>query len=322
VNGSTRAATAITTAGATRHYAFGLEIDGDFPIPHVASVSPTRGARQLKVEAVESHAIDRGWKARSVESIVDRRFPDGRPFMSIDHDPDRGFRIWAPRYGRYEVSLDGRRIRSAIPRRGNRWERLFFAQAVPLAAALQRVGLFHASAVTTSRGVAAFVAPSGTGKTSIAAHLIAHGGTLVTDDVLALESIDGVVMAHPGTGVLCIDPLEAQRLDRPIGTVVGQSDKLHLSTRLVDSAAPLHAIFYLERGDFQGEPGVRRIEPPDPQFLLASTFISYLRSPQYLLDHLNLCAQVAATVALFKVSIPTGSTAANVVAEIESALLG
>jgi hypothetical protein len=310
------------TATATRHYAFGLEIDGDLEIPHVAAVPPTRGARHLTVEVAESRAIDRGWNARTVESIVDRRFPDGRPFMSIDYDPGRGFRIWAPHYGRYEVSVDGRRLRSAIPRRGNRWERLFFAQAVPLAAALQRVGLFHASAVTTPGGVAAFVAPSGTGKTSVAAHLIARGATLVTDDVLALEIVDGVVMAHPGTGVLCIDPLEAQRLCRPIGTVVGQSDKVHLSTRLVDTAAPLHAIFYLERGDDQRELCVRRIEPPDPQFLLASTFISYLRSPQYLLDHLDLCAQVAATVRLYNVSIPTGSAAVDVVAEIEATLLG
>src|SRR3954470_2092194 len=157
--------------------AFGVELVGSFPVPHIAPPTAGEPRRSVSVEPTTTDEIQRRWRARgvesggdrpdpdgrAVESVCDRRYPDGRPFMLIDRHPELGYRIWAPRYGRYEVSHDGRSIACAIPPHSLRWERLFFAQVMPLAAALQRVELFHASAVSLDGRAVAFAAPSGTG---------------------------------------------------------------------------------------------------------------------------------------------------------------
>ncbi len=75
-------------------------------------------------------------------------------------------------------------------------EHHLFDHIVP--ATLQLLGrlCFHASAVAFERGVIAFAAPSGTGKSTLAAFL-SRTRSLVTDDALAIEIRGGVVVAHP-----------------------------------------------------------------------------------------------------------------------------
>ena len=81
-------------------------------------------------------------------------------------------------------------IRSALEdREHSRWQRLMFAQALPLAATLQGLALLHASAAEIDGRAFGFIASSGAGKSSLVVHLVATGDTrLLTDDVLALES--------------------------------------------------------------------------------------------------------------------------------------
>jgi hypothetical protein len=300
-------------------YAFGVDLVGSFPVPHVARALEEPAPRRVTIEPASAWEIDRQWRTDGVESLVDRRHPDGRPFMLIDQHEQLGFRIWAPHHGRYEVSPDGCSIRCAVPARTKRWERLFFAQTLPLAAALQRVELFHASAVALDGRAVAFVAPSGTGKTSVAAHLVDRGAELVTDDVLALEATDEGLTAHPGTSVLCLDEHELGRMQGSVGSVVGRSDKIHLSCRLVRQPLPLAAIYYLERSAAIASLTVRQAHG-EPQLLLGSSFITYLRSPQYLLDHLELCAHAVRTVPTFKLLVPEGMEASSVASAVEAEL--
>jgi hypothetical protein len=301
-------------------YAFGLEIVGSFSVPHLAPAAKEPAARRVVVKPVAAHEIDRRWQSGEITSVVDRRHPDGRPFMLIDQHEENGFRVWAPHHGRYEISPDGRAINCAVPARDARWERLFFAQALPLAAALQRIGLFHASAVSIGDRAVAFVAPSGTGKTSLAAHLVDRGARLVTDDVLALDRSDSIVTAHPGSNVLCLDEREFARLQGSIGSVVGSSDKIHVSSPVVPVPLPLASIYYLERSAAFSSLEIRQLENGDPQVLLASSFITYLRSSRFLLDHLELCAHVAQTVPTFSLRVPEELGAAKVAAVLEAEL--
>ena len=298
-------------------YAFGVLLDGAFPVPHVAPPGASPIGRRVTIEPSSADALERRWRTDGVESVVERRYPDGRPFMLIHRHEQLGYRIWAPRYGRYEVAGDGRRITCAIPARTSRWQRLFFAQPLPLAAALQGVELFHASAVALDGHAIAFVAPSGTGKTSIAAHLVSRGAGLVTDDVLALEATADGILAHPGMGILCVDEDELERTRGPVGSVVGRSDKLHVSAPLTREPIPLKAVFYLERSTSPGEIEIRPTTTAEPQLLLGSSFIAYLRAPQYLLDHLEFCAHAARTVPTFRLVIPPGVGAADVATLLE-----
>src|SRR5207248_7275637 len=84
-------------------------------VPHVAPPGASPIGRRVTIEPSSADALERRWRTDGVESVVERRYPDGRPFMLIHRHEQLGYRIWAPRYGRYEVAGDGRRITCAIP---------------------------------------------------------------------------------------------------------------------------------------------------------------------------------------------------------------
>jgi len=147
--------------GITRYGIFGLEVESRVPI-EASPVPSTDGHRRVSLEEVAAPALTELWRSRDARSIVDRRTPHGRRVMSIESHPRLGYRIATPGHGRYVVSGDGTRIRAELPRSpGWRWQRLLFAQALPLAASLHGLVLFHASAVAIGGRAVAFVAASG-----------------------------------------------------------------------------------------------------------------------------------------------------------------
>src|SRR5262245_16742563 len=178
------------------------------------------------------------------------RHPDGRPFMSIDRYGDGGYRIGAPGHGVHRVERDGSSMRSAVAPSSTRWKRLFFAQVLPLAAALNGLELFHASAVALDGRAVAFTGSPGVGKTSVAAHLVALGAGFVTDDVLAVEPHGAGVLAHPGPALANVEPEELTRLDD--GSLAadaepGSDGKRAVRPAPVDGFLPLGALCLLAR---------------------------------------------------------------------------
>lgn len=255
--------------------------------------------------------------------LVDRKFPDGRLMMRIEAHPEFGYRIWAPRHGRHLVSADGRRISSAFPRLAPwRWERLFFAQVVPLAAALQGLELFHASAVSLHDRVVAFAGGSGMGKTSLAAHLVARGAVLATDDVLALEPAEGGVLAHPGAARASVDEdqLRAMRPEgrRAMGEEIGRSDKVHLALSILERPRPLSLLYFPRRSSDGGRVRITSIDPPEPRLLLAASFLLYLQSAGRLVTHLDVCARIAESVRTYSVLLPSGVAPRDAAAVVEA----
>src|SRR3954452_16633668 len=76
-------------------------------------------------------------------------------------------------------------------------EHLYLNQILPLA--LSKLGklVFHASAVELADGAIAFLAPSGRGKSTLAASFAANGHRFLTDDSLVLEQRDGHYLVQP-----------------------------------------------------------------------------------------------------------------------------
>ncbi len=118
--------------------------------------------------------------------------------------------------------------------------RLLFAQVLPLAATLQGLELLHASAVVLDGRTIAFSAPAGTGKTSVAAHLVAGGASLLTDDVLALELSNDGLVAHSGAPVLAVADAELKAMTGDgrarLGVAIGRSDKVIFRSNVVPQA--------------------------------------------------------------------------------------
>jgi hypothetical protein len=210
---------------------------------------------------------------------------------------DTHYRLWYDGFGRYLVSLDGTEVcceRDAVPR--ERHERLLLAQALPLASALQGFEVLHAGAVATGGEAAAFVGPSGAGKTTMASRMVQRGAGLVADDVLALEPLADGLLAHPGPPMMVVRFED----ERP-GPSMGSSDKVHISIDTVDGPLPLRRLYYLERGrSLQLEPleedGVRRV--------LSSMFAPYLATPGRLQRHLETAQLLSRHVELFRLQMP------------------
>lgn len=261
--------------------------------------------------SVES--LVRQWRPRDPSTFIERRYADGRLSMTVDYDERCGYLIYAPWYGRYLVAADGRSILSAMPNVPLwRWQIVLYAQALPLAATLQGLELLHASAVLLDGKLLAFSAPSGTGKTSVATHLVAEGAVLLTDDVLAVERSGEGIVAYPGAPLTKISTTEMAVVPREarsrLGTRVGRNDKILLRTPLPVEPQPLRGIYFLRRS-----PAIRRlaIEPvdPDPLRLLAHSFNTYVRTRERVVNQLAVHAGLVASVPLFSVSIPPSAPA-------------
>jgi hypothetical protein len=273
--------------------AFGLEISGPAALRGIAPAAPTTGPRRVALERVDAPTFDALCGHAPAEKLVDFRFADGDPMMRIDGRGEAGFEVQAPRHGRHLVSADGSLVHSVLPDDGSRrWERLLAAQVLPLAAALQGLEPLHASAVALGDRAVAFVAPSGVGKTSIAARLVAEGATLVADDVLAVEPLGDELLAHPGVGLLNMPGADGE--------------KMQVAVITADAPVPLDAVYFLCTGDEGDRLRIDAERGPAAQRLLATTFLRYLRSPERLVVHLDVCARIGTTVPAFELVLPTG----------------
>lgn len=312
----------VEPTGPERGYAFGLEVPATAPIP-IAAANGRSSGRAVAWEIVSDDELAAAWNAQEAVSLLDRRHRSGRPMLAVDHHQVLGYRISAPGFGRHIVSGDGRRVLSVLPNVTPwRWQRLLFAQVLPLAANLQGLEVLHASAVELEGRAYAFVAPSGTGKTTVAAHLIARGASFVTDDVFAVETTDAGTLAHAGAGVASIDPRELRAMSREgrnrLGVVVGRSSfKILVAVDPVPYALPLEGLFFLERDRSATRVEIEEQGSPDPALLLSSAFIPYLDDRQRLLRHLDACARLAATARVFRVRVPGSRPAPAVASEVE-----
>ena len=273
---------------------------------------------------LESNGAAPAWDAQRSTRLVDFRFPSGRPMMTIDHHPATGYRVAAPGYGAHVVAGDGRSIVSALPAGAPwRWQRLAAAQVLPLAASLRGKAAFHASAVTIGGRAFAFSARSGTGKTTLALNLVGRGALLVTDDVLAIETVDGGVVAHAGARLVNVDPAVLRSLSPAargrVGRRAGRGAKIQLVADLPSQPLTLGGLCLLRRTR-RADVLVERAPAPDPRELLATAFLSYVRSAPHLSALLDACARLGDQVPVYRVELPDGMPAADAAARVEERL--
>jgi hypothetical protein len=277
--------------------AFGLRISSNALIDGLEPL-PRRPAREVTIDVVDARgALGR----RGDYEILYRAGPERSPYLLIDHRPG-GYGIWSPRLGRYLVSDDGREIKAAPARERWPW-RLLFAQALPIAAAIQGLEVIHASGVDWHGGVIAIVAPSGWGKSTLAAALVRRGAKFVADDVVALEESRAGVLSHPGVGITNVSSA-AMRKGVAHERVIARLSKYHLAVTRAREPLPLRALVFLERPEAKLPAYVERVSTPDPFRLLGSTFVFVVREPARLISQLDIHHRIAATVPVLNVRLP------------------
>ena len=302
--------------------AFGLHIRSDLPI--VGAVRDAAGAcgRLARISPFDGDPLS----AREDAIVLERRHLDGSLGMRVARLDGGAYLIDAPGHARFCVAGDGSAVwydRLAEP--SSRWHRPLCAQALPLAATLQGIELLHASAVAIDGRAIAFVAASGTGKTSLAFALLARGAALLTDDVLALEPTRAGVMAHPGVPLANVAAEQLALLPAPVrarvGTPLGSSDKVHVEiSQMADGPLPLGAVFLLARSEAVERLAITPAVPPDPRDLLAATFMPHIVTRARLITQLSTCAEIAGAVPVLTLEVPAKVSAAHVAREVECAL--
>jgi hypothetical protein len=303
--------------------AFGLCVEAPWRLPGATDArSPQAGGgRGLRLTWVPAEPLEESaWDG--AECVYQPRFSDGKPHFTVRRS-ERGYWLSFDDFGRYAVSLDGREAAcqaDAVP--VERCERFLFAQVLPLAAVLQGLDVVHASAVAWDGRVVAFVGPSGAGKTTLAARLVARGAMLITDDALALEVAGEDIVAHPGPPFVAIaatDSALAKGELASMGPQHGASDKPHFFPPVSERALPLMAVYYLEpRSSFRLTAAPDEVVPR----LLSHAATPYVLTPARQLQHLEVVTMVTSSVPEFSLTLSEAEPSDEDLGALEQHLQG
>jgi hypothetical protein len=290
---------------------FGLDLQVPGSLTWLVESGTSATGRQVDL-SVGSEA-DAEW-LEDATPISDERTEDGGVLFRITRG-DRGYGFSGQRYGTAIVSPQASRVWGAPGDGGMEdWQRFLIAQVLPFAAVLRGLEVFHASAVAVDGRAAAFLGPSGAGKTSIAMALCRLGASFLTDDVLVVERDGERLLAHPGAPVAGIAKEEVERLRSRQSlddATILNSDPREAMVRVTPQrdAVPLQAIFVLDRRP-EAPPEPRFEQVTEPQVLLSATFNLVLLDGSRLEALLDVCS-LAATGMVERVVVGQGTDAST-----------
>lgn len=188
------------------------------------------------------------------------------------------------------VSADGRVIEYNLLCRDAQeaFENYLFTHAMSFALLKQGVESLHATTVFIDQQAVAFVGDCGMGKSTLAAAFLRAGARLVTDDLLALFSLEGSLSSYsgfyacPGPARLKLFPDTAQALLGPLPTITPMhpdTSKVILPLAPAQHCAnpvPISVIYLIEEPPIsaaENDPIIEPLRPPEALLsILGSTF--------------------------------------------------
>jgi hypothetical protein len=233
------------------YYCYGFRILSDVRIGglgHVAEPRPAVGDLRIEIkrsDAIEFASLVTGYSLTAPDTIA-LHLPDVATFLIQDGERIRVFPCSGIGPEDIRPYLLGSAIGAAMHQRG----------MLPL----------HASSVRTARGVVAFSAPCGYGKSTIAAGLWQRGLDMLSDDILALnQNAPGQFACMRGVPALKLLPDAAARLEssslahKEFNNITG---KYYISTEGSDIAEslPLWRLYFLRDGN---EISIRKLSGAD-----------------------------------------------------------
>jgi hypothetical protein len=287
--------------------AFGLTLRSGFELPGLEpGEGRPQGSRLVELAMAEGVEEPVAWEER----LQEWHYPDGTLGLTIDRHRQRGYRFYLYSAGVFELSADGGRVLCRLdPDFADQWHwrRYLIGQVLPFAALLQGLEVFHASAVEIGGGAVLLAGGSGLGKSTLALNMHLAGAGFLADDSLAVESLDGRLVAHPAIATAKVRQVARGLLreDRHGALVETVSEDEHETRFLVRTAAgplPLAVVCMLELGE---EPGTLEVAEgkADPWELLGSTFNSLVGEESRLQAQLELCARIAKEVRFLRLRV-------------------
>jgi hypothetical protein len=305
--------------------AFGISILAGLALPALPPLSGDPGPAPTRVTEVASLAGR--WPADAGERVVQEGAPGTAGERFVDRHPTAGHRLRAEGYGEALIAPDGRTVTcTANGASAARLQRLLVGRVLPWAALLQGRELLHAAAVRIDGRAIVLAGPSGAGKTSLAVRLVLAGAALMSDDVLAVEARGGgPPIAHPGARAAGLRAAELARFDgherAGLGELTELDGKTYASFDVSPAPAPIGAVVFVTRPPRDpGGPAIRRLAEPSAQPLLASAFVTGVRTPERLARLLEVTAAIARTAPQYRVVIRPAEDARTVAGALRAAL--
>lgn len=280
--------------------AFGLQLEASFPLPG-ARAGSNPDLPPLGVELVGHAELERRWSGDATEPDWVGILGDGRE-LRLERS-SAGDRLFS--YGeraRFHLAADEMRLCCAPLDDGLDWQRALLSKVIPTISVLRGYEALHASALQTPHGAVALLAPSGTGKTTLALELLARGCGLIGDDVLVLSEAEEGVLAHPATPHMNLEPEVAERgawegLVEPLARF---ADEEWASARqCATEAQRLSAVFLLARRP-RGPHELRDLTPNPLR--LAPYMLGVRADAGRRRDRFGLYGKLATQAALFELS--------------------
>jgi hypothetical protein len=282
-----------------RRTAFGLalSIDQRISIPGFGQSPDSVTTGPPSHIRLDEGELRRRWEALTTSPVRARELRDGETLlMSVDFAEPAGYLLWARDFGRVLISSDGIDLLCEPDPTNEGWASIVAAQALPLAATIRGLEVFHASGVVLDGQALLFAGPPGAGKSSLAAALVRAGAELLSDDAVALALSRGTLTAHAGSVVLQLRTAENERLSPGARAAMGRPasspfGKQRYVSESVPGPAPLRSVFLLERS--AERPAVERPRAVNPFELIASTFNLSVRTPARLRRQLDVVSAIA-----------------------------
>ena len=284
--------------------AVGLRIDSDYLVRGLqGATGPADEGRAVRLELVSAATLQMAWPASRARGVA------SKVGATVEHHPQAGYLVTVSCHGSHLIDPDGRRVRSAPVAMGAElWQRVLGDQVLPLAATLQGLEVFRASAVIIAGSVIAMVGPVGAGKTAVAAHLILRGARFFADDVVALETRGPQIVAHAGLGVARLrasrSRLAPALAANGVGTVIDEGGTLVEMGRDV-AALPLRILYFLGGASERAETTITT-QLPHPLALLRGARAASVNSPERLRRQLDLVCALSSRARLFRAAAPPG----------------
>jgi hypothetical protein len=230
------------------YIAYGLALRSSFSLPGMTRRSLDGAPPSIELVLETPAELEAAWSGAVGRSPWRGQLGDGQ-VLRIEWGLDGDLRFAYGDRACFRLSPTRERLGCA-PRdvAGFDWQRVLVNRILPNVSIAHGNEALHACAVETELGIVAIAAPSGTGKSTLAAELMRRGWPLFADDVLVLSQAGGAVEAQAATPHMNIsagagDPGD---LGETLADLAGES---WLAVRGAGSGSrELAAVVVLERG--------------------------------------------------------------------------
>jgi hypothetical protein len=211
-----------------KHYAaYGLTLDCSFELAGMDAITQVdHDLLAVALVLCEPSELDAAWSGAEGPPQWRGRLGDGLD-LTLEEGVAGDLLFSYGERARFRLDRDMRRLECSPTHDGLDWQRALIGKVLPAISVMLGYEALHGAVIDSPEGVVAIMAPSGTGKSTLALELLGRGWPLFADDVLILEDRDGVVRAHPGTPHMNVaqtlpGAIDPQALGDTLGILAGE----------------------------------------------------------------------------------------------------